>query len=350
MILSWLRPFFFHMLANPWVLILLAGVALLLLAELTRKPGATLAVSTGSVLARIRSGNRTAARHMPAVLRALGLALLVVALARPMQGLERRTERANVVDIMLALDVSGSMKATDFFAHGEPRDRLYVSKAAVRDFINGRKEKKDDRYGLDRIGLVLYGTYAWTQCPLTLDYAVLEREVEKADIPSEIQKTQTAIGSAIGLAVARLRNSEAKSKVIILLTDGINNSGELDPITAARLAAEYGIRIYTIGAGSTEGGLMSTRSILGPIPRRTEPIDEKTMQTIAEISGGKYYRATDTESLVAAYDEINRLEATEIDVGEYFEYKEGFVPYAAAGTIALVLSIFSRRRWFDPIP
>lgn len=348
--MSLLQPFRFHMLGDPWLLLVLVAVLALLVAELLRRPGASLTVSTGNVLARVRSTKHTLVRHLPALLRALGLALLVIALARPMQGLERRTDRAAVIDIMLCVDVSGSMKATDFFAQGQPRDRLYVTKAAVRDFIDSRKVKGGDRYGLDRIGLVLYGTYAWTQCPLTLDYAVLEREVEKADVAQDIQKTQTAIGSAIGLAVSRLRDSEAKSKVIILLTDGINNSGQLDPITAAHLAAEYGIKVYTIGAGSAEAGIIQTQSIFGLTPRRTDPIDETTMKTIADVSGGKYYRATDTESLRAAYDEITRLEVTEIDVGEFFEYKEGFVPYASAGLIVIVLSTFARRRWFDPIP
>lgn len=348
--MSMLQPFRFHLIADPWLLLILIAVLALLLAELMRRPAASLAVSTSSVLARVRSKKQTMLRHVPAVLRAIALTLLVIALARPMQGLERRTDRADVVDIMLCVDVSGSMKATDFYAQGEPRDRLFVTKAAVHDFIDSRKVERADRYGLDRIGLVLYGTYAWTQCPLTLDYAVLEREVDNADIAREIQKTQTAIGSAIGLAVSRLRDSEAKSKVIILLTDGINNSGQMDPITAAKLAADYGIKVYTIGAGSTESGVIQSRGLLGLIPRRTDPIDEAAMKTIAEVSGGKYYRATDTESLLAAYEEINQLEATEIDIGDYFEYKEGFVPYASAGMVAMVLSVFARRRWHDPIP
>ena len=348
--MSMLQPFRFNMIADPWLLLVLVAVFALWTAELFRRPGASIAVSTGSVLARVRSKKQTLIRHVPALLRAMGLVFLVLALARPMQGLERRTDRANVVDIMLCVDVSGSMKATDFYAQGEPRDRLYVTKAAVHDFIDSRKLERKDRYGLDRIGLVLYGTFAWTQCPLTLDYGVLEREVDNADVAQDVQKSQTAIGSAIGLAVSRLRDSEAKSKVIILLTDGINNSGQLDPITAAKLAADYGIKVYTIGAGSTEAGIIRARGILGLIPRRTDPIDEDAMKTIANVSGGKYYRATDTESLLAAYEEINRLEATEVDVGDYFEYKEGFVPYASVGMIAMMLSVFARRRWFDPIP
>jgi Ca-activated chloride channel family protein len=348
--MSLLQPFKFNMIADPWILLVLVAVFALLLAELFRRPAASLSVSTGGILARVRGKKQTLVRHVPALLRALALTFLVIALARPMQGLERRTDRANVVDIMLCVDVSASMTAADFFANGEPRDRLYVTKAAVGDFIDSRKVERDDRYGLDRIGLILYGTFAWTQCPLTLDYGVLEREIVNAHVARDVSKSQTAIGSAIGLAVSRLRDSEAKSKVIILLTDGINNSGQLDPITAAKLAADYGIKVYTIGAGSTEGGVARSRGILGLVTRRSDPIDEAAMKSIAEVSGGKYYRATDTESLLAAYDEINRLEATEIDVGDYFEYKEGFVPYASAGMIAMIASIFARRRWFDPIP
>jgi Ca-activated chloride channel homolog len=289
---------------------------------------------------------------LPALLRALALALLVLALARPIMGYTTRKDRANVVDIMLCVDVSGSMRSMDFVSGGQRRDRLYVTKDAVRDFIESRKVRSNDRFGLDRVGLVLYGAYAWTQCPLTLDYGVLERELNQAEINLESEKSQrTAIGSAIGLAVSRLRKSEAKSKVIILLTDGLNNSGELDPITAARLAKDYGIRVYTIGAGSTEGGLVPTQTLFGSmLQRSSEGIDETTLKKIAETTSGKYYRATDTESLRQAYHEINQLETTEVELGDYYEHSEGFFPYALMGAAVMLLSVFAKRYWFETIP
>lgn len=349
-----LGPFYFNALTHPWALTLIGAVILLFAAEVLARPSGALTVSTGETLHRIRGHGRLMVRHLPAVLRALGLTLLIVALARPLHGYEIRKDRANVIDIMMAVDVSGSMKAADFIVPGRNQrlDRITVTKEAVRHFINSRKERQGDRYGMDRVGLVLYGAYAWTQCPLTLDYGILERELEMAVVDERDPRSQkTAIGSAIGLAVSRLRKSEAKTKIIILLTDGINNSGELDPLTAAELARDYGIRIYTIGAGSPEGGLTAQRSLLGLLARRSsEPIDEESLKTIAEKTGGKYYRATDIDSLLGAYEEISQLETTEIEVGDFYQYEEGFMPYALLGSLALLASIISRRTWFEAIP
>jgi len=244
------------------------------------------------------------------------------------------------------------MRAMDFVEGGVPRDRLFVTKQAVRDFVESRKIGRGDRFGIDRLGLILYAGYAWTQTPLTLDYGIIERDLEVAEVDeTDPAKRGTAIGSAIGLAVAKLSKSEARSKVIILLTDGRNNTGELDPITAAQIAKEYGLRIYTIGAGSRGDVLVPQQSLFGVrlMPTRL-PIDEATLIQIAEITGGKYYRAADAEAVREAYAEINELEPTEIEVSDSYDYEEAFVPWAVAGTVALALSTFSRRIWFDPIP
>jgi len=339
-------------LMHPWTLLLLIGVAALFIAELTARAPGVVTVSTGETLRKIPGRRRRHLRQLPALLRAFALSLLVIALARPIMGYTVRKDRANVTDIMLCVDVSRSMMALDFVAQGQRLDRLTVTKAAVRDFLENRKQRRQDRFGMDRIGLVLYSTYAWTACPLTLDYGVLEREIERASVNEHDEKRQsTAIGSAIGLAVSRLRTSEAKSKVIILLTDGLNNAGELDPMTAARLAKEYDIRIYTIGAGSVDGGMVPVSTPLGVfVNRSTGGIDEDALKKIAAATGGKYYRATDFESLAEAYAEINKLETTEIEVNDYIEHKEGFVPFAVTGAILMALSIFSRRLWFDTIP
>lgn len=342
-----LSAFKFDLLTSPWALLLLLGVAALLFAELfARAPGA-MTVSTGDLLASFRGNRRDAMRRLPALLRAAGLSLLVVALAGPMDGYQIRKDREKVIDIMLCVDVSGSMTQTDFREGGRLVDRLTVTKAAVQDFIESRKEKDTDRFGLDRVGLVLYAAYAWTACPLTLDYAILEHELGKASIDrTDERANSTAIGSAIGLAVRRLSQSEAKSKVVILLTDGLNNAGELPPLTAAKLAKEYGIRVYTIGAGSTQA------TATGPLGlfRRSQPIDEEALKEIAKETGAKYYRATDLATLREAYAEINALETTEVELGDYYEYKEAFVPYAVLGGLLLMASLFSRRVWFEPIP
>jgi Ca-activated chloride channel family protein len=338
-----LGVYHFQALKNPEALFLLIGVGLLLLAELGARPAGVLSVSTGEVLGALRSGRKDVLRRLPAVLRALGLTLLVVALARPLSGMRPRVESAQVRDIILAVDVSGSMTAPDFVDNtGARRDRLYVTKEAVRDFIQNRKARPEDRYGMDRVGLLLYASYAWIQTPLTLDYALLEHDLDDIVIDQRDEKhNRTAIGSAIGLAVSNLNKSPAKSRVIVLLTDGINNHGSLDPITAAELAKRYGMRVYAIGAGS-------------PVPRsavaRDNPIDEETMKRIAETTGAKYYRASDLASLQQAYDEISALETSEINLGEVYDFDEAFMPYLLSGLVLTAVAIFSRRIWFEAIP
>lgn len=347
-----MNPFQFTMLMNPGVLLLLPAVLVLLAAEITARAPGVMSVSTGETLAQLQGSARVALRRAPAFLRALGLALLVLALARPVRGLEARTERANVIDIMLCVDTSGSMKALDYAAQGREMNRLDVTKEAVHSFIEDRKERSEDRFGRDRLGLICYAGYAWTQCPLTLDYAVLEHELDKAEIDErDSRKRGTAIGSALGLAVSKLSKSEAKTKVVILLTDGLNNTGEIDPITAAQMAQEYGIRVYTIGAGSQGEVLVPQATPFGNMYVQARlPIDEDALRRIADITGGKFYRATDTEQLHEAYNEISELERTEVEVKDFYDYEEGFVPYAVTGMIALFCSIFGRRLWFDPIP
>ena len=347
-----LGPFSFSAFMNPWALVLLLVVLAVFIAEITARVPGALNMSTGETLARIRGRGADLKRRLPALLRAIALALLVIALARPVTGYEVRKDRADVVDITLCVDVSGSMLSQDFVSGGQRRDRLYVTKEAVRDFLNSRKERSNDRYGLDRVGLVLYGAYAWTACPLTLDYGVLEHELDRTQInPEDARSQRTAIGSAIGLAVSRLRKSEARSKVIILLTDGLNNSGELAPMTAAQLAKDYNIRIYTIGAGSLEGGLVPMRTLFGTVMQRSdEGIDEAALKKIAAATEGKYYRATDTSTLQEAYHEINKLETTEVELNDYYDYRDGFVPYAVTGMLLMLAAVFSRRQWFEAIP
>ncbi len=345
--------FTFDMLSHPWVLLLGLVVFALLVAELLAKPFGTLSISTCETVRSLHAGPRVSWHKAPALFRAAGLMMLVVALAHPLDGFRLRKDTKNVIDIMFCVDVSGSMRALDFTSGGQRRDRLFVTKQAVREFIQARQGEGNEVYGTDRVGLILYAAYAWTQCPLTLDYGVFSRELENAYIDQYDQrKSGTAIGSALGLAVSRLRKSEAESKVIILLTDGLNNAGELDPITAAQFAKEYDMRIYTIGAGSTGDSGHTLSTILGPrlVIGRDDPIDEETLKKIAAVTEGQYFRATDTATLESAYARISEMEKTEIEVNDYYEYKDAFVPYALAGAIALAASVFSRRKWWEPIP
>jgi len=343
-----LRPFAFDTLAYPGALLLLTGVLALLVAEvLARAPG-VLCVSTGGVLAQIRGRRIAWLRHTPAWLRAAGLALLVVALAGPLRGYAVRADRVDVVDVLLCVDVSGSMGQADFVEGNQYRSRLYMAKKAIGEFIRSRKPGAGTRQGVDRLGLVLYAGFAWTQCPLTLDYAVLEHELGRAKVLSGgRQRDGTAIGSALGLAVRRLDQSEAKSKVIILLTDGLNNRGELDPITAAGVAQRHGIRVYTVGAGATESVTLAPTRFSA---RRSQPMDEAVLKRIAAITGGVYYHATDVSSLQRAYAAISALEATTVEVGGPYEYRDGFVPYVLAGTLLLFISVLCQRCCFEVIP
>lgn len=342
--------FLFTELYQPWFLLLLIPVGLLLAAELAARPPGVITISTGETLAAVRQMRGLTLRRLPAALRAIALCLFVFALARPVANVHADIESADVIDIMLVVDVSGSMTQEDFIVDRSLHDRLYVTKLAVLDFVESRKQQVG-MLGTDRVGLVLYAKYAWVQCPLTLDYGILTRELARVTIDKNDEKfSRTAIGSALGLAVSKLIKSEADSKVIILMTDGLNNEGNLDPVTAAQLARDYGIRVYTIGAGATESMGTGFGSLLGSVGVRNNPIDEEAMRRISEITGGKYYRATDAESLQEAYHEIDQLERTEIEVGETFKFDDVFAPYAVLGALMMGASVFGRRRWFEPIP
>lgn len=343
--------FRFSTLMNPGFLFLLIGVAALLAAEVSARAPGVMSISTGEVLARVQGKHSRWSRWVPALLRALGLTLLIIALARPVGGLEPIQEETEVMDIMLCLDVSGSMKALDFSIEGQRRNRLEVSQMVLREFIDDRRNQGGDAT-TDRVGLILFAGIAWSTCPLTMDYSIVERKVDDAYIDTEDPRKQgTAIGSALGLAVSRLRHSDAETRIVVLLTDGRNNTGELGPITAAHLAADHGIRVYTIGAGSYGEAPIPQRTVFGErlVPVHI-PIDDETLQEIADITGGRYYRATDTAGLQEAYEEINELERSEVEVSEYYHTEELFFPYAATGAAILALALFGRRFWFDPLP
>jgi Ca-activated chloride channel family protein len=266
-------------------------------------------------------------------LRAVAVALLVVAVARPQLEKGFETIQAEGIDIMLGLDISGSMRAEDF----KPRNRLYVAKEVISDFTA--------RIADDRLGLVVFASKSFTRCPLTLDHDVLRAMLE--DVEIGMIEDGTAIGLAIANCVARLKDSEAKSKVIILLTDGVNNRGEIDPLTGASLAKAAGIRAYTIGVGK-EGG--APVPVITPDGRKVyarnpdgslylTQLDEESLKEIASITDGKYYRATDEQALDEIYRKILEMEKSAFEVKTFKRRRELAKYLLPAGMLAVLLEI-----------
>lgn len=292
----------------------------------TLQGGAAIRISSVAGVVRAPKTVRYYLRHLPSALRAAAFALLVVALARPQDVEQNVRTNTEGIDIMLAIDVSGSMLARDF----KP-DRITAAKEVAGSFIA-------DRYG-DRIGLVAFAGEAFTQSPLTTDQSTLQTLL--ARIRSGLIEDGTAIGNGLATAINRLRESEAKSKVIILLTDGVNNRGEIAPLTAAEIAKAQGIRVYTIGVGTEGMAPYPAIDMFGNITfvNQKVEIDEKTLTAISDMTGGKYFRATDKAKLKAIYDEINQLEKSKVEVTEHVSYHELYLAWVLAA-LGLLLAEF----------
>ncbi|MEL6615565.1 MAG: VWA domain-containing protein [Bacteroidota bacterium] len=264
-------------------------------------------------------------RGLPQALLFVALALGALAMARP-QTREANVERTSEgIDIVLALDISTSMTAEDFVPN-----RFEAARRVAGEFVDGRTS--------DRIGLVVFAARAYTQAPLTLDYRFLQRMLGEVRIG--VVEDGTAIGTALATAVARLRDSDAESKVVILLTDGQNNRGEVDPLTAAEAAEALGVRVYAIGVGAEGGSTMRNQlpfggSILGP----SAEVDEETLQAVAQQTGGRYFRATDTEALRSIYEAIGELEKTEIDETVFLDVDEKYPLVLWPALVLLALSV-----------
>ena len=317
---------------DPAWLLLLGVIPLLIYRYVhrERQKQGSIRYSDLGALKQVRPSLALRLRHSLIVFRCLGLTLLIAALARPQSGREGREILSQGIDIVLGIDVSSSMEAKDL---GEQRKtRLEVCKEVVSQFVRGRTN--------DRLGLVVFAGESYTQCPLTLDYGVFLSFLDAVQIADE-SWDGTAIGMGIATAVNRLRKLEAKSKVIILLTDGVNNRGEIDPLTAAKAAQAVGIRIYTIGAGS-KGTIMQQvdGGIFGPryVPKPVE-IDEETLKEIARTTGGRYYRATSERKLEEIYREIGEMEKTEVKTRDYVDYTERFAWLLWPGLVLLALEI-----------
>ncbi|MEO0115109.1 MAG: VWA domain-containing protein [candidate division WOR-3 bacterium] len=293
---------------SPLFLLLLLLIPLLIYLELRKRPGTVQFSNIAFLKANDIRGKSL--RFAILVLNCLVLLLIILALARPQKGRVFQEVESQGVDIMLCLDISGSMQAEDF----SPKNRLFVAKERAKEFIAKRKG--------DRIGLVVFSALALTQCPLTLNREILNNLIDR--VTTGIVPDGTAIGMGIATAVARLENSQAKNRLIILLTDGLNNAGEIDPITAAKTAQSLGIKIYTIGVGSEgEVPYPVDDPIFGRRYVRVKiDLDMKTLQEIAAITGGKSFLATDANALKTIYDEIDRMEPSTFKVKQHTVYSE----------------------------
>lgn len=273
--------------------------------------------------------------HLPFLLRMVSLSMLILVLMRPVSTRSWSEENVEGIDIMLAMDVSTSMSAVDI----EP-NRIEVAKEVAAKFVSGRKN--------DNIGLTLFAGESFTQCPLTIDYASVLSLIDKSGIEYALNgtlKDGTAIGMGIANAVSRLKDSKAESKVIILLTDGSNNSGEITPEDAAKIAKEYGVRIYTIGFRTDNEVVQTPYGIMN-----NSEFDEKTLKSIASVTGGEYYRSSSKESLMNIYKEIDQLERTKLEVKHFGTQEEKFMIFAFIAIISLMLEILLRNTVLKKIP
>ena len=318
--------------ANPYLLWLLVLLVPMIAYYIYRalQGGAAIRISTVEGVRRAPRTWRYWLRHAPFVLRIAAFALMTIALARP-QGVEEQSRTdAEGIDIMLAIDISGSMLARDF----QP-DRLTAAKEVAGNFVA-------DRHG-DRIGLAVFAGEAFTQSPLTTDKSTLQTLL--ARVRSGVIEDGTAIGNGLATALNRLRESEAKSKVIILLTDGVNNRGEIAPLMAADIAADMGVKVYTIGVGKRGKAPYPAIDMFGNMTYQMMDveIDEKTLTEIASRTGGQYFRATDKQKLKAIYDEINLMEKSKVEITNLTIYHEQWVPLLLLALALLVVEfLFSQ--------
>ncbi|MBL7766963.1 MAG: VWA domain-containing protein [Chitinophagaceae bacterium] len=295
--------------------------------------GNFMTLSTLGGLAHSGKDVRVKLYHSLPILRAFAFLFLIIAIARPQNSHVNETVNSEGIDIVMSLDISGSMLAEDFSPN-----RIEAAKKVAKEFISNRPT--------DRIGLVIFSGESFTQCPLTTDQNILQLQLK--NIRSGLLEDGTAIGMGLATAVERLRYSKAKSRIIILLTDGVNNAGLIDPITALEIAKAYKIRVYTIGVGTQGSAPYPVQDQYGHTSMQQMPvqIDEPLMQKISRETGGKYYRATNNNTLGSVYKEIDRLEKTRIEISSFKHYAELFFPYAMIGLFFLFLELILRNTLF----
>ena len=321
---------------QPWFLLLLIVIPVLIwwyAAKNSRRQGS---IIISDVSAKGLRSWKTSLRHLPFVLRLLAIIFIIAAIARPQTMFEEQNAEGEGVDIVLCIDVSGSMTAQDLTPN-----RLEAAKNVAIDFVNKRLT--------DRIAVVIFSGESFTQCPLTTDHAVLISAIE--NIRNGLLEDGTAIGSGLGTSVDRLRTSKSKSKVVILLTDGENNGGLIDPQTAKEIAKAFQVKVYTIGVGTEGYAPQPVNTPMGVVMQQGKvSIDEKLLKQIAGETGGKYFRAKDNAGLSGIYDEINSLEKSKVEISSRTRYTEKFFPFVIAALALLFLEMLLKFTVFRKFP
>ena len=319
--------------AHPYMLLCLLALPLAAWLKGRRGKPPAFVYSSVQLLRGVQDITRSQAGRLLAALRWLTLALFIVALAQPrFTRFDTTKATASGVDIVVAFDLSGSMAAEDFKIRGDGVNRVMMARSVLEKFIARRPS--------DRIGLVAFGTQAYIASPLTLDHDFLLKNLERLEL-NTINGNQTAIGSALSTAVNRLQELKSKSKIVILMTDGVNNAGKIAPLTAAEAAQALGVKVYTIGVGTQGQAPMPTTDMFGRRVYQMVPvdIDEATLQKISEMTGGKYYRADNADKFQAIYADIDKLEKTEADVKKFAQHTELFPWLITLGMVLLTAEI-----------
>ncbi len=324
--------------ANPEYFYVMIAIPIFLAWYLFRqkKQYATLTIPTETPFKNAKISPRKILRHFPIVLRVAAFALLVMALARPQTSSSSQTVSTEGIDIIIAIDVSTSMLAEDF----KP-NRIEAAKKTAAEFVENRLN--------DRIGLVVFAGESFTLCPVTIDHAVLKNLL--STVKEGMVEDNTAIGMGLATAVSRLKDSKAKSKVVVLLTDGVNNAGFVAPLTAAEIAQTYGIRVYTIGVGTRGMAPYPIKTQFGTQYRNLEvQIDEDILKQIASMTDGKYFRATNNKVLQEVYTEIDELETTKVDVSVFKKYHEEFPPFVIIAFVLIFIELLFRYTYLRTLP
>jgi Ca-activated chloride channel family protein len=322
--------------SQPWFFALAVLIPVLIYWYVKNNNEQQGSITISDMSAQGLSSFKTSLRHIPFVLRLLALAAIIAALARPQTRNEEQRAEGEGVDIVLCIDVSGSMTAQDLTPN-----RLEAAKNVAIDFVNKRVT--------DRIGVVIFSGESFTQCPITSDHAVLVAAIE--NIHNGLLEDGTAIGSGLGTSVDRLRTSTAKSKVVILLTDGENNGGLIDPKTAKEIAKAFSVKVYTIGVGTDGYAPQPVNTPMGVMMQQGKvSIDEKLLKEIAGETGGKYFRAKDNEGLANIYSEIDGLEKSKVELTTIVHFSEKFYPFVAAALLFILLEVLFRYTLFKKFP
>jgi Ca-activated chloride channel family protein len=321
---------------QPWFLLLLIVIPALIWWYAAKNNQRLGAIILSDVSAKGITSWKTSFRHLPFVFRLTAIIFIIAAIARPQTVFDEQNTEGEGVDIVLCIDVSGSMTAQDLTPN-----RLEAAKNVAIDFVNKRLT--------DRIAVVIFSGESFTQCPLTTDHTVLISAIE--NIRNGLLEDGTAIGSGLGTSVDRLRTSKSKSKVIILLTDGENNGGLIDPQTAKEIAKAFQVKVYTIGVGTDGYAPQPVNTPMGVVMQQGKvSIDEKLLKEIANETGGKYFRAKDNEGLAGIYDEINSLEKSKVEISTRTRYTEKFFPFVLAALALLLLEILLKFTVFKKFP